>query len=145
MADLKELILDKQQQLQAAEAEVLRLRRELQEARQILMGVANISDLPKPALPLSSPEMAERVIREAGNAIHVNEILSAIERKFQVRVPYATLVSNLARLTKAKKTFERTAPNTFGLIEWHEIREAEALFRDEMVEQEGPSDRKEWH
>lgn len=72
--------------------------------------------------------MAEAVLRAHDRPMHVNEILSAIERDYQESVRYATLVGNISRLIKKGKIFERTGPNTFGLIEWGVRREADELF-----------------
>lgn len=64
----------------------------------------------------SSVSWAEAVVAENGAPLHVNEMIKRIDAKFHQEVDKQTLVSNLARLSKAKDRFERTAPNTFGLI-----------------------------
>ena len=51
--------------------------------------------------------------------MHIDELLKRIEQKFHKRVKKTTLVGNLARKVKAGDTFERTAPNTFGLLAFH--------------------------
>jgi len=129
---LAEIIKEKQRALTEAESVVLRLRNELTEAKQILLG-------PSPSAttaPSNSTEMAERVLALAGEPMHVNEILNAIEREFHVSVRYATLVGNMSRLVKKGKIFERVGPNRFGLLSLADQREAHELFERDMIESE---------
>lgn len=130
---MADIIRDKQRQLSEAEALVLRLRSELTGAKQALLGDAQ--PLPRRD-PGSSTDMAEAVLKDIRRAMHVNDIISAIEREFHVQVRYATLVGNLSRLVSKGKTFERTGPNRFGLLEWAEQREADELFAVEEWERE---------
>jgi len=130
---LAEIIRNKQRQLTEAELLVVRLRAELQEAKEALLGTA----LPSPARPPeTSTDMAAAVLRNAGHDLHINQILSTIESAFHVTVKYATLVTNISRLVQKKKTFTRTGPNRFGLMEWDVEREAAELFGREIREQE---------
>jgi hypothetical protein len=64
----------------------------------------------------SSVTWAAEVVHENGGALHVDEMIRRIATKFHQNVDKQTLVSNLARLAKRREMFERTAPNTFGLI-----------------------------
>jgi len=80
--------------------------------------------------------MAEAVLRSVGHPLHVNEIISTIEKRFGAQVKYATLVGNISRLIKRGNVFVKAGKNIFGLKEWDEQREAEALFGqadDEML------------
>ena len=120
------------------------IRRELLAAKQTLMGADTAHLDPTPPrqgirAAGNSTEWAASVLRAAQQPMHVNEIISAIEREFQVSVRYATLVGNIARLVKKHKVFERTGPNRFGLLEWQTQREAEELFgREEYEREHGP-------
>ncbi len=67
--------------------------------------------------PESSVAWSEAVlVEEPRHELHIDEMLKRIEQKFHKRVKKTTLVGNLARKVKAGDTFERTAPNTFGLL-----------------------------
>jgi hypothetical protein len=139
MADLTlvEIIRQKQRELAHAEERVAQLRAELAEAGEALGGGAVArSSAARLKAPGSSTEMAELVLEETGQPLHVNEIISGIEHHFGVSVRYATLVGNISRLIKQKRTFERVGPNRFGLIAWHAEREAHELFTREEYESE---------
>jgi hypothetical protein len=137
MADLARLIDEKQRRLLVLEQEALSIRRELQAAKAKLLGHAHI-DL-KPTNKLihgNSTAWAETVLRKNGQPMHVNDIIQAIEREFQITVQYATLVGNLSRLVKHGKRFERVGPNTYGLLDWSVEREANELFGRAEYERE---------
>jgi hypothetical protein len=127
--DLVRLIREKQSQIE-------RLQAELDEARKLLFG--NVSGIRRSNLALrpnvvyadpslkpaprltGSVQWTEEVLRDAGKPMHVNDIIASINRRFGVSVQYSTLVGNLSRLVKARKTFDRFGKNVFGLIEWRE-------------------------
>src|SRR5258706_16091985 len=114
MADLIALIQEKQQRLAECESEAAQLRAELQQAKQLLLeGVHGVILGTGTVIgPMaSSTDMAESVLRRIAHPLHVNEIISGIERDFHVAVRYATLVGNISRLVKRRKIFERTGPN----------------------------------
>jgi len=70
--------------------------------------------------PESSVAWSESVLGDdPRHEMHIDELLKRIEQKFHKRVKKTTLVGNLARKVKAGDTFERTAPNTFGLLAFH--------------------------
>ena len=138
---LLELIKTKQAELSAAESRVLELRREMLEAREELLkyGIGALPGMVPDSVNRqqgNSTEWAEAVLRKSHQPMHVNEIISAIERDFGTSVRYATIVGNISRLVKKNKIFERTGPNRFGLREWHASREADELFGRELQEQE---------
>lgn len=119
---LVELIREKQARLTELEAEAGKLRRELLEVRQLVVGGPSVTPA-EPRKTGNSTEWAESVLRTAQKPLHVNDIISGIEREFQVSVRYATLVGNIARLVKRGKIFERVGPNIFGLRVWNAERE----------------------
>ena len=135
---LSELIREKQRLLQHLEAEVRRLQGELQEARLELLGPVRLLAPRRPS-PTTSMEMAQAVLQQTErHPLHVNQILSAIERDYQVNVRYATLVGNLSRHIKnGGKVFTKVAPNVFGLAEWEDEKELEYILRAEAAAQEG--------
>ncbi len=136
--NLLDQIKDRLNQLQQAEATVARLRAEIDEARALLL-IKAPQPLPQRNPAGTSTEMAEAVLRAHDKPLHVNDLISGIEREYQVSVRYATLVGNISRLVKKGKIFERTGPNRFGLLEWAVRREADALFGRELQEAEDSS------
>lgn len=116
--DLIALIKEKQ-------AQIAQLQAELDEARALLLGTSaplksgtRIAQGEPGTKSGNSTELAVAVLREAREPLHVNVILTRISQRFGQTVKYATLVGNLARLVKARKTFHRFGPNVYGLIEW---------------------------
>ncbi len=65
----------------------------------------------------SNLEMVEKVLFDAGNPLHVSEIIAAIEKEFGVRLDRDSLSSAIGKQIQKKKRFVRVAPNTFGLQE----------------------------
>jgi hypothetical protein len=116
-ADLLRLIREKQEQIAA-------LQQELDEAKKLLSG--DLVEMPPPRPRSGRPRgngnssvaWAEAILHERGKPLHVNEIIGRIERRFRQQVRYATLVGNLSRMVKNKKTFHRFGPNVYGLAEW---------------------------
>ena len=70
----------------------------------------------------STTAWAEAVLRDAGKNLHITQLLKGIEDRFHKKVLKTTLVGNLARKVKARDTFDRPAPSTFGLLEWRNER-----------------------
>lgn len=121
MAGLLEQIKEKETRLAELELEARRLRAELLEVRQHMMGAVGVTPPPVNASTRgNSTAWAEAVLRRALKPLHVNDIISAIEREYHTSVRYATLVGNISRLVKKGKTFTRTGPNVFGLVEWQD-------------------------
>lgn len=123
-SDLITLIREKQ-------AAIAKLQAELDEAKQLLVSGAFVpssaqvftptvtADYVEPAdTPQNtSTAMAEAVVRDHGRQMHVKDMLRAIKSRYGRDVKRDTLVGNISRLIKAGKTFKRTAPNTFDLID----------------------------
>lgn len=126
--DLVALVKQKQ-------AQIARLQAELDEVRGIL---ESDDSAPKPLSPAplrrrsrssrkglnSRPYKAKssvgwtvKVLKEAGEPTHVDEIVSRIEKRGH-KVKKTTLVGNIARYIKQGKVFYRAGPNVYGLIEW---------------------------
>lgn len=64
---------------------------------------------------LSQVRMAEEVLRRAGGALHVNEIIERIKRTHHVEVDSESLVSALSKRVQRGDRFVRTGPNEFAL------------------------------
>jgi len=68
----------------------------------------------------SSVGRARAILRKVGEPLHLDDIFSRIN-KGRKKVKRSTLVGNLSRYVKMGVVFSRTAPNTFGLLEWQKV------------------------
>lgn len=73
----------------------------------------------------SSVGKARAILRKVGEPLHVDDIFSRIN-KGRKKVKRSTLVGSLSRYVKMEVVFSRTAPNTFGLLEWKTAKESVA-------------------
>ncbi|MGD0950052.1 MAG: winged helix-turn-helix domain-containing protein [Candidatus Binatia bacterium] len=72
--------------------------------------------------PDSSMGLAIDILEDAGQPLHVDEILrQAVTRGHAVTK--AGLTSRLAKMVKDHNTFEQVAPATFGLLKWQKTGE----------------------
>lgn len=125
------------------EQEITRLEKELTEARAYIQGLQDsLKMLPKEngaeesgttIRPGSLVGRARDALRERGKSMHVNELLDAlgVDRKRR-----NSLAGQLAAYARRGETFVRTAPNTYGLLEWG----VEAENGPETVAETPPSD-----
>lgn len=106
------------------EQEIAKLETELAEARAYLQALTDsLKLLPQdsdgeeaPAIrPNSLVGRTLEVLRTQGKPMHVNEILSALGMPRERR---NSIAGQLAAYTRRGDTFQRTAPNTYGLLEW---------------------------
>lgn len=63
---------------------------------------------------MSIVDMTIDILKSSGEPVHVNEIIRAVEERFDRRVDRESLVSALAK-RMARGGIERVAPNTFRL------------------------------
>jgi DNA-directed RNA polymerase delta subunit len=59
--------------------------------------------------------MVESVLAAAGKALHLKEIIVAIEKEFGVTLDRDSLASAIIKNVRKEKRFVYVAPNTFGL------------------------------
>lgn len=75
---------------------------------------------PEPEKPkekrMSHMDMVYDILKRAGQPMHVDAIIPAIERRFGTKVDKESLVSALAKRVMRQDRFIKTAPNTFALI-----------------------------
>jgi len=71
----------------------------------------------KPKEKLSQPDMVYAVIKEAGKPLHITEIISRIEKRFNKKLDRESLASALTKRVKRHDRFIRPDRNTFGLLE----------------------------
>ena len=74
----------------------------------------------------SSVDWTLRTLRANGRPMRTDDILRAIVAQGGPMIQKSTLVSNLSRYVKHHDTFDRPAPDTYGLVEWD--RSADELF-----------------
>jgi len=127
MADLVEMIREKQARFQELAEEMAVLRKELEAARALLSEgqtprrvVRHAGRRPKgqePIKPDSSAGLALKILRERGRPMHANAILQRI-REQNHEVNKGTLIGQLTRYVNQRIVFNRPEPNTFGLLEW---------------------------
>lgn len=72
---------------------------------------------PKTARRTTKIGIVENVLRIAGRPLHISEIIEIAQRDFQTNLERDSVVSILIKKIKAGQKFQRTAPNTFTLIE----------------------------
>jgi hypothetical protein len=143
LVSILDLIVEKQRRLVELESEIFAIKKELTEARQALLGSGiSLPDTPdtRRSARGNSTTWAADVLRKAGQPMHVNEIMAAIEREYHVSVRYATIVGNIARLVKKGRMFSRVGPNRFGLLEWGPKSEEEELYAREMWDEDRGQD-----
>lgn len=63
----------------------------------------------------SQVDYAEDILRRAGAALHVTEILAQVAQRYHVEIDRESLVSSLTKKVERGDRFVRTAPNTFAL------------------------------
>ena len=64
---------------------------------------------------MSNVDIAEDILRRAGKALHVNEIIERAQRSHSVNIDRESLVSALSKKIERGDRFERTGPNIFAL------------------------------
>lgn len=69
----------------------------------------------RPSQGLSQVDMAYDVLRKAGTALHISEILARIQSTYRVSVDRESLVSSLTKKVIRGDRFVRTDKSTFGL------------------------------
>lgn len=68
-----------------------------------------------PAKRTSNISLVENVLKNAGKPLHVNDIIDAVKKEFDVDLERDSLSSALTKYDHKEKRFIRVAPNTFGL------------------------------
>jgi len=70
-----------------------------------------------PQKRLSQPDMVYTILKEAGQPLHISEIISRIEKRFKTKIDKESLVSAITKKVKRHDRFYRTESNTFALLE----------------------------
>lgn len=92
------------------------LRAQLNTIRQ-LRKASGLAEPQKPKEPrMSQMDMVFDILTDAGQPMHVQDIIGAIEKRFGKKLDRESLVSALAKRVIRKDRFIKTAPNTFALL-----------------------------
>lgn len=65
---------------------------------------------------MSQMDMVLDILGEAEQPMHIQEIIAAIEKRFDKTLDRESLVSALTKRVNRKDRFIKTAPNTFALL-----------------------------
>ena len=65
---------------------------------------------------MSGMAMVEDILRHEGRALHITDILAAVQKRFDVELDRESVVSAISKRVARHDRFMRTAPNTFALI-----------------------------
>ena len=95
----------------------LKFRRDVVEAELNIINRYLKGAKPKKDRRTSKTDTVENVLRIAGRPLHISEIIKIAQRDFQIGLERDSVVSILIKKIKAGQKFQRTAPNTFTLIE----------------------------
>jgi len=71
---------------------------------------------PEGAKRRSNTQIAEDLLKEAGQPLHVTEIIQLAQSRLGRRLSRESLVSALTKKVLEQRTFRRIAPNTFDLL-----------------------------
>ena len=92
------------------------LRAQLNALRQLRKSLGfKVHEEPKPKSK-SQMDMVYDVLVEAQGPMHIDQIITEIEKRFGFRPDKDSLVSALTKRIKRHDRFMKTAPNTFALI-----------------------------
>jgi hypothetical protein len=110
------------------EQEIAELEQQLRDARVYLQAVQDsIKALPREAMDASQTRelragtavaKARDLIKSAGHPLHVTDILKGLGKPVDTKSKLS-LSGSLAGYVRDGQIFNRPAPNTFGLIEFH--------------------------
>ena len=95
----------------------LEYQKDLAEARIKVINLYLKGSAPKKDRRTSKIEIVENVLKIAKRPLHISEIIEIAQRDFQTSLERDSVVSILIKKIKAGQKFQRTAPNTFALIE----------------------------
>ena len=61
--------------------------------------------------------MAYNILKKARSPLHISDLLQRIEATYSVSIDRESLVSSLSKKIARQDRFQRTAKNTFALLE----------------------------
>ncbi|MDD3536035.1 MAG: HTH domain-containing protein [Candidatus Cloacimonetes bacterium] len=102
------------------EIEEIKLRAQLRAVREALKAIkAPVSY--ENSKRNSQTDYVYRLLKEAKKPLHVRVIIEECRNKYGIELVRESIVSALLKKINNKDRFIRTAPNTFGLIEFQEL------------------------
>ena len=66
--------------------------------------------------PQSSMALVQAILAQAGQPLHIEEIIARAQKQYERQLRRESLVSALTKKVLDQNTFRRTAPNTFDLL-----------------------------
>lgn len=93
----------------------LQYQKDLSEAKLKVIERFQQGEKAKPKKRTSKIDIVRNVLNQAGQPLHVSQIIENAQRDFQIKLDRDSIVSGMIKKVKDDKTFIRTAPNTFGL------------------------------
>lgn len=110
----------KEKDIQALEEQLAATKAELRgmmEVLKLLPREENTVEAKKQLRPGSLTEKTFKVLAKSGRHMYVDEILAAM-KKAQNKKNRSSLASVLSQYSRKQEIFSKSAPNTFGLLEW---------------------------
>jgi HB1, ASXL, restriction endonuclease HTH domain len=115
--------------IKAKQAQIAKLRAELEEAQTLLVAIVRRTTAPARGVRRRHPRRrsakmlehsptareAAKILRGAGRPLHATAIAKILTRHGN-KVALGTLVSTLSRWVQSRSVFYRVRPNVFGLI-----------------------------
>jgi hypothetical protein len=95
----------------------LEFRRDVAKAEIDVINLYLKGDKPQKQKGTSKIDTVQNVLRDAGRPLHITEIVEIARRDYRTDLERDSVVSILVKKIKAGHTFQRTAPNTFSLME----------------------------
>ena len=92
------------------------LRAQLNVVKQLRRAAGYDEEKPKEK-SMSHVQMAYDILCSSNHPMHVDSIIDAVEKRFQIQLDKESLVSALSKRVKRQDRFSKTAPNTFYLID----------------------------
>jgi hypothetical protein len=137
--NFQKLIDKKQQEIDQLELQVREARayiQALQDSLKFLPRDTSAPSVDHALRPDSALAQARNAIRSAGAALPIVEILKAIGKP-QDKKNRVSLAGTLSSYVRAGKVFTKTAPNTFGLLEFGSVQPDVAGETDDLPEEFG--------
>jgi len=95
------------------DAEIISLEAKLRALKKMKKGP--IEKIKPKRVGLSQVDMVEDILSNAGESLHINEIIKRVEQVHEVSIDRESIVSALTKKVKRADRFVRTDKNTFGL------------------------------
>ena len=93
------------------------LRSQLNTIKQLKKSTGVIEQEQPVKKSMSQMNMVYNILKRAGQPMHIKDILTAAQHRFDVELDRESVVSALVKRVKRNDRFIKTGPNTFALID----------------------------